>query len=475
MGMIIKKWKLSSITKDFKVGLKDYSSLYFEGTPIKDYLINQSYVSDINSGRTPSRFNADYWGSDYEFITMSDVDTNLYKLKSTTIDCITEEAISSEKTLLQVPAGSLIISNAMTVGLSFIVDRPVYINQNVFWVNVDEKKISKKFLMWYMNCVVRKKFQSLFSSKYLSKQELSRIIIPNIELKKQKEFERKILPIEQEIEELERKIVSETEIVDEVFGSRFNYDYEKFNELKAKKNYSSSFSKYGNNIDVRFSAKFHRPAGEFVYQELLERPNIKIKKCICIPMITGQGIETTDYDDNGDYVYVSMADISTWKVNLDDIKNVSNKYAEGKKYKKVKGIAEPVSTEIRADDILMMRSGEGGIGKVAIVEDDIKGIFCDFIIRIRFDEKQINPLFAYYYFRTSYFQYLVEINKKGLGNNTNIFPNQIQELQIPYLSLVEQQAFIKKIKDELDKQKIIDKEIQNKKTEIECILSSVMK
>ena len=48
----------------------------------------------------------------------------------------------------------------------------------------------------------------------------------------------------------------------------------------------------------------------------------------------------------------------------------------------------------------MMRSGEGGIGKVAIIKDDIKGIFCDFIIRMRFDESIINPEFAYFYFRS---------------------------------------------------------------------------
>ena len=29
------------------------------------------------------------------------------------------------------------------------------------------------------------------------------------------------------------------------------------------------------------------------------------------------------------------------------------------------------------------------------------------------------------YFRIEYFQYLIEINKKGLSDNTNIFPSQI--------------------------------------------------
>lgn len=55
-------------------------------------------------------------------------------------------------------------------------------------------------------------------------------------------------------------------------------------------------------------------------------------------MITGQGIATTDYDENGDYAYVSMADISSWSLNLNDIKYVSNDYAKKKLTKKLKEI-----------------------------------------------------------------------------------------------------------------------------------------
>lgn len=474
MSITIKNWNLSSISQDFKIGLKDYSSLYFEGTPLKDLLVHQSFVRDINSGRTPSRFNPEYWGDDYEFITMSDVDTYLYGLKERSVDCITEDAVISEKTLLQVSENSLIISNAMTIGLTFITDRPVFINQNVFWVNVDENRINKKFLLWYMNCIVRKNFQKIYSTKYISKKELSRITIPNISLSKQEKFELDILSIERGIKKLEEKIISMSTIIDMVFVDYFNYDYDKFNSLK-KKIFSSSFSQYGNNVDARCSAKFHRPAGEFVYQELLCRPIKKIKKCLILPMITGQGIEITDYDELGNYAYISMADISSWELDLRNIKYVSDDYVNKKLTKKVNGLKTPVSTEIAINDILMMRSGEGGIGKVAIIKDDVKGIFCDFIIRIRFDESIINPEFAYFYFRSQYFQYLIEINKKGLGNNTNIFPNQVQEFPIPDIQLSEQQKIVDMINTEIGKQKEIEKQIGEKKNEIEKMIDEILK
>lgn len=473
MSVSVKVWNLSSVSKDFKFGLKDYSTIYFDGTPIKDLLVHQSFVQDINSGRTPSRFNPEYWGDDYEFITMSDVDTYLYRLKERSVDCITEDAVISEKTLLQVPENSLIISNAMTIGLTFITNRPVFINQNVFWVNVDENRINKKFLLWYMNCIVRKSFQKIYSSKYISKKELSRITIPNTSLSKQNKFERDIFPIEKEIEKLKENIICISTIIDIVFANYFKYNYDKFNSLD-EKIFTASFSQYGNNVDTRFSSKFHRPAGGFIYKELLSRPNKKIKKCLALPMITGQGIETTNYDESGDYAYISMADISSWKLDLTNIKYVSNDYSNKKRAKKIKGLKTPVSTEIAINDIVMMRSGEGGIGKVAIIKDDIKGIFCDFIIRMRFDESIINPEFAYFYFRSQYFQYLVEINKKGLGNNTNIFPNQVQEFPIPDISLSEQQKIVDMINAEMDKQKEIEKQIDKKKNKIEKMLNTIL-
>jgi type I restriction enzyme S subunit len=107
-----------------------------------------------------------------------------------------------------------------------------------------------------------------------------------------------------------------------------------------------------------------------------------------------------------------------------------------------------------------MRSGEGGIGKVAISDEDVNAIFCDFIIRFRFNKDLINPKFAYYYFRSQYFQYMIEINKKGLGNNTNIFPNNLQDFPIPNISIEEQKGIVYEIDKELKQQREIINSIE---------------
>lgn len=95
-------------------------------------------------------------------------------------------------------------------------------------------------------------------------------------------------------------------------------------------------------------------------------------------------------------------------------------------------------------------------------------------MRIRLDSKRYNPTFAYYYMRSRYFQYLIEVYKKGLGNNTNIFPIVLQEFPIPDISLPEQQRIVDEIQAEINQQKEIQKEIADLRNQIdEIILQSI--
>lgn len=474
MSLRVGEYGFSELSKDFKLGLKNYQSLYTGGKALKDFLKTKNYIDDLQSGRTPSKFNPEYWNGEYDFVTMTDVDTLTYTINDEIQEKITEEAIESEKTLIRVPKGNLLISNAMTIGLAFLTNKDIYINQNVFWVKLDNTIANKKFMLWYFNCYVKEVFQKIYSAKYLSKQELSRINIPNIEISVQNKFEKDIEGLEEEIKQLKSNIIPLNEIVNEVFKKYFDYDYNTFEELKNVKRYQSNFYKFGNNIDLRFSSKFHRTTGEFVYSELKKKAHYKIKEIVELPIITGQGISPSDFDENGEFSYVSMADISTWKLDVDNLKNVSNQYVIENKSKKITGKDISVSTLVEKDDIVMMRSGEGGIGKVAIVKDDIKAIFCDFLIRMRLNKEIINPNFAYFYFRTSYFQYLIEINKKGLGNNTNIFPKDINDLPFPNISLEEQENIVRQINIEIEKQEKIQEEIVRKRKEIEKSLFEII-
>ncbi|MBC9785090.1 hypothetical protein H1S01_11280 [Heliobacterium chlorum] len=190
--------------------------------------------------------------------------------------------------------------------------------------------------------------------------------------------------------------------------------------------------------------------------------NKKIKDFISEPIVLGKGILPRQYDDEGHYYYIAMSNIKKWKFESEDCKKVSDSF-----------YANNINKNIKLNDILIARSGEGTIGKVALIEDDdVEGIFADFTMRVRL--KEYNPKFAYYYFRSELFQYLIYTNKKGLGNNTNIFPGQIQELPILDFDQGQQTQIVNQIQAKINAQKVIDRQIREKCKEIEKIIKQAI-
>ena len=157
-----------------------------------------------------------------------------------------------------------------------------------------------------------------------------------------------------------------------------------------------------------------------------------------------------------------MATIKNWKFNSESASTVSREYSDSKK-----------SKTVRKNDIILARSGEGTIGKVALIDDDeLQGVFADFTMRIRLKDQ--NTEFAYYYFRTTYFQYLIEIYKKGLGNNTNIYSIVVREFPMLDVSLAEQERIVDKIHAEIAKQDEIKKQIESLRGQIDILIQDVI-
>ena len=66
------------------------------------------------------------------------------------------------------------------------------------------------------------------------------------------------------------------------------------------------------------------------------------------------------------------------------------------------------------------------------------------------------------------------MNKKGLGNNTNIFPSQIQEFPMIDIPLKVQQKIVNEIKTELDKQEEMKKKIESERNKIDGIIKKAI-
>lgn len=366
----------------------------------------------------------------------------------------------------------LICKDGALTGKTCLVDSSLFptnevmINEHVYILRGNEL-VNQFFLFYYTTTnIFQSQVRDLAYKKKaqpgLNTEHFKKIKIPLIPRPKQNQIISQIEPIESIINKLKTQITPQQEIINKVFTREFGFDIEKFAELKKIKNYYLNLSNFGNNRDIRQSVKFHREAGIFIIKQLKKVTNKKIKNFISKPIVLGTSVSPANYDENGDYFYVSMANIKNWKFESEDSKLVSIAYSNTNKNKTVK-----------KGDVLIARSGEGTIGKVALIEDeDLKGIFADFTMRLRF--KNYNPLFAYYYFRTEYFQYLIEVNKKGLGNNTNIFPSQIHELPMIDIPLKNQQKIVDEIKRELVIQEEVIKKIEVERNKIDKIIEEAI-
>lgn len=263
--------------------------------------------------------------------------------------------------------------------------------------------------------------------------------------------------IENKISELKNERISDEDIINDSFCDFFQWDYSSFTKQKLIKRFVTQFEDISENYDMRVSAKFHRPAGKYVYNDIEKTNCLRIKNFIVEPITLGASVSPTDFDSSGECYYISMATVKNFKVELDESQLLKKEYVE---------ISKNARKRVKKGDIIMTRSG-AAIGKFALVGDDINAIHSDFTMRIRL--KNINLDFAYYYFRSVYFQYLIEINYKGLQNN-NIFPNQIQEFPIPDITMERQMKIVHEIKTKLKEQDKAREKIENLRNQIDDII-----
>jgi len=475
MGLKYFNTQLSDVTSNRNLRF-DFRSLEFSQKRdlLKLYQPFRRNLLSINNGKDISKENyVAYNTSDLIYPTVNNFKNGIVDLSSVTFvnDSYFDESLRTLKT------DDIIISRSGTVGLTFVwneksIDQlfkrqiTAIPSGYLIIVTVNKEKLLPKFIEYYFATNVMKQYFNVFgvgkSQKNIAQPEILSIPIPHISITEQEKILEKVSPLEKEVEKLRTQIKPDSEIINEILTFSFKWDIEKFDELKALSHINIPFKIFSNNLDVRFSYKFHNKAGEYVTQILRSQTSKRIKDFLSEEISLGKGISPADYDENGTQYYLSMADIKSWSFNTLEAKTVSQSYFD-----------ENPAKQIAVNDIILARSGEGTIGKVALIEnDESEAIYADFTMRIRL--KNYNPLFAYYYFRTDFFQYLIYTHKKGLGNNTNIFPSQLREFPLPNLSEKQQEGIVNQIQASINQQLNIEQEIKTKKQIISDLIEKAI-
>lgn len=466
MGVVTFKSKLSTLNLDdtFRVDYK-YNSFLNDGgwnlfrsksknlVPLRDILIpfyeNFNFEDDIEYNGIPT-------GKDYidQFGEIISTQT------------ITKEE-HPNRLKYKIDENCVLISSlkgARIPALSFDFDLSNYVFSNAFYVFKLNENWSKKFILYLLrtekvkNIIDNNIYRGIGISAY-KEDDLLKILIPNIDYNIQLDIVSQIQPIETEITNLKNSKLKPIDIINQVFGEEFGFDWEEFEKIKNEKIFYSSLLNYSNNIDCRFGFRFQHKSGKYLMDFLNDKTSKRIKDFTTIPICLGASVSPSQYDEEGDYYYISMATVKKYYFDKEDAQKVSVAYS-----------SENLNKSVQVNDIIMTRSGMA-IGKFALIDEEIDGIFADFTMRIRL--KGFNPLLAYYYFRSIFFQHLITTHKKGLQNH-NIFPSQIQEFPIPDWSETKQTEIVEKIKTQIDSQNLIDQLIEMKQQEINNIIEEAI-
>ena len=253
--------------------------------------------------------------------------------------------------------------------------------------------------------------------KRVNSSDLLKIQIPKVSLEIQNAVAEKIALLETKITNLKNSKLKPIDIINQVVGEEFCFDWDAFEKIKSKKQFTATLTDFSKNVDCRFGYRFQHQSGRYLMDFLKSKTNKRIKDFIFVPISLGATISPSQFDEEGEYFYISMATVKNYYFEENDAKKVSMAFSK-----------ENQNKIVSKNDIIMTRSGMA-IGKFALIEDDINGIYADFTDEIMKLENY-NHLLAYYYFRSDFFQHLITTHKKGLQNH-NIFPSQIQEFPIP--------------------------------------------
>jgi type I restriction enzyme S subunit len=308
------------------------------------------------------------------------------------------------------------------------------------WISLrlNEDLIRPRFLFYLLTTARYSSLATTLSSgkqhPRISADTLRAIEIPSLSLREQDELIAELDPLLAESFELLNGLEGIRGVIDRVFLAEFGLDPGDLTRLPADRSFAVRLADVAANRDARFSYKYHSPSVKRAIERLSALPHRPLREVLAEPACLGDSVSPDDYRQGTGRYYVSMVALKRWSFEVDGLAEVSDDYYDQHTLKHV----EP-------DDILMARSGEGTIGKVALVPEGVSGVCADFVIRMRPNRSEIRPGFLRYCLTSSFYQHVIYGEKKGLGNNTNIFPNQLHEFPLISVSLEDQERICREL------------------------------
>jgi type I restriction enzyme S subunit len=270
----------------------------------------------------------------------------------------------------------------------------------------------------------------------ISLETLQRLTIPQIDLSQQDELIKELDELLEEAIAARAKISKVREAIDPYLERHFGLVPKDISSQRETKFLRVPMSQIADSRDARFSYRYHSESVVTARRQLAALSRHRLRELLVESAVLGDSISPDDYSSSTGYTYASMVSVKRWRFETSELNDVSEEYFKLHAHKK-----------LREGDVVMARSGEGTIGKVGWVNEPVHSVCADFLIRMRPDPQKLDPGFLYFLLMSSYYQQLIYGEKKGLGNNTNIFPNQLHNFPIIDVSIYQQREMVDELKD----------------------------
>jgi type I restriction enzyme S subunit len=331
-----------------------------------------------------------------------------------------------------------------------------------------------KFLAFYLNTVTKYYVSVASGNPKLMNNVFEDIRIPNIAISVQKDILSRITPLEIEISKLKSSKFQPLNIINQVFGEVFEFDesyYKEFGKgmtagtqrsnLKETSIYKVTFSLITKSNIVRVSSRFHNPKMQFFYERLHSKPTLKVKDILLEKTHRGA---SPQYDAEGDIPVIKTAHLKNDFIEISEDEFVNEDF-----YKKI------IRSQVFENEVLIASTGKVSLGKVDIVASDQNFVVDGHITILRVNQSLYNPLFLTYFLRSILGAFQIERDFTGATNQIELYTSEIESFDIPNFKLEVQAKIVEKIKTQLNAQKEIDKQIEEKQKEINRIIEESIK
>lgn len=303
------------------------------------------------------------------------------------------------------------------------------------------------------------------TQKNVSPFDILNIKIPKIDFAAQESLITKIIPIESRLVELNKSKTNFVGIINKVFSEKFGFVWATVEKLQTNKYHTARFLHFAND-ELKFDYSLKTRFIFNNYIKSIENLNwISLNKVVDVKggkrLPKGQNV----LEDETEFKYVRVEDLN-WDGSF-DLESI--KYIAEKNHLAIKNYIA------KKKDILLTIVG-ATVGKCGLFPDELDGenITENFARLIIKDKESYLPEYVNYCLmsKSSQIQFDEYTGKSSQGKLA-IF--RIKKVLIPELATAKQVEIVEVIKSQLDKQKVIDRQIEEKQQAINKIIEDAIK